>query len=555
MRSLTVVAYAVNGAGLGHLTRVLAVLRWMRRIARFAGIHLEVFILTTSEASELVLREGFAAFKIPSKTAIREAGISKENYLRLARQWIWHSISLLKPDLLLVDTFPGGTFGELGPVLDVPAKKIFICRAVKDSFAQLDGYKDFLKWYDRIIVVHEKTIIFPEVFEEFMDRVKKVAPILLRESKEYRSPDEARKRLGIPPDAFAVWVSAGGGGDPTVETTLTAIVEELRQYPDTWIVVGVGPLYRGTPFNGRQLQTVNSPHAALDFPAFNAAISAAGFNSFYELLDAGLPTAFFGQEKIADDQKRRLAQYIDNDYYFRIELGTDGRPEPTSLAAAVKGLHSLRRKPYRPDPPYSHPDTSGALKAAESILETILNRSQIDFATELLETEFGDHLLREAVDMDLVLEIPTLFQSAYGNGVDAICDTLEIVVADAREPFLTQRIRLFLALAKPMSRQSNSTQAEFLTKRLTTIVDGLMKFGDERAANAFVRIYPVGPLETLEKVSAALTDFFDALRDTGESLWRGMAILGRLQNQPECSRDFPSIVEKATEEVRDEQRI
>ncbi|HYO91006.1 MAG TPA: hypothetical protein VEQ40_05190, partial [Pyrinomonadaceae bacterium] len=80
-RRITTVAYAVNGSGLGHLTRVLAILRWMKRLAQLSGVRLDAYVLTSSEAPGLALEEGFVSFKIPSKTAVREAGLPKEDYL------------------------------------------------------------------------------------------------------------------------------------------------------------------------------------------------------------------------------------------------------------------------------------------------------------------------------------------------------------------------------------------------------------------------------------------------------------------------------------------
>src|SRR5262249_48703526 len=148
MRRIKAVAYAVNGSGLGHLTRVLAILRWCRRLARVAGYQFDAYVLTSSEGCALAFEEGFAAFKIPSKTSIAESGVARADYLRLARQWVWHSLGLVDPDLLLVDTFPGGSFGELIHALDGPRAKVFVYRAMREEFARSESVQALLPFYD-----------------------------------------------------------------------------------------------------------------------------------------------------------------------------------------------------------------------------------------------------------------------------------------------------------------------------------------------------------------------------------------------------------------------
>ena len=78
---LRIVCYAINGAGVGHLTRLVAIARWLRRYTTALGEPAEIWFLTSSEATKLLFDEGFAAFKLPSKTAIGSAGIDKLTYL------------------------------------------------------------------------------------------------------------------------------------------------------------------------------------------------------------------------------------------------------------------------------------------------------------------------------------------------------------------------------------------------------------------------------------------------------------------------------------------
>src|ERR1700690_3340199 len=146
-RALRTVFYAVNGTGVGHLTRLLAIARWLRRYTAALGERREIWFVTTGEADALVFSEGFAAFKIPSKTIVAETGIDRTTYRALAKQWVWHTLGLLRPDLFVVDTFPRGSFGELLGALDLCRATAFVYRPVKADVASRPDFQAMLSLY------------------------------------------------------------------------------------------------------------------------------------------------------------------------------------------------------------------------------------------------------------------------------------------------------------------------------------------------------------------------------------------------------------------------
>jgi predicted glycosyltransferase len=304
-RRLTVVGYAVNGSGLGHLTRTVAIFRWLRRLTKLAGIELDAHILTSSEAPGLAFEEGFATWKIPSKTIVKETEIDKAAFLRLARQWVWHTLGLIDPDLLLVDTFPAGSFGELLYALDGPGKKVLVRRAVKESFEAQTKTAPLLRSYDLILIPSENGAASPPSLDGVDERTKFLGPIMLRSREDLRPREDARRRLGIPEQKTAVYLTAGGGGDTGAKSSLDSMIQTLSENPALHLVVGAGPLYRGEPRRAHNITWLTSFKASEDFAAIDLAVSAAGFNSYHELLNAGVPTAFFSQDKIADGQDAR----------------------------------------------------------------------------------------------------------------------------------------------------------------------------------------------------------------------------------------------------------
>ncbi|MDB4942550.1 MAG: hypothetical protein JWP97_2084, partial [Labilithrix sp.] len=317
--TIRVVCYAVNGTGVGHITRLLSIARWLRRYAAVIDRRLEVWFLTSSEADGLVFAEGFAAFKIPSKTIVAETGIDRTAYLALAKQWIWHTLGLLRPDLLVVDTFPRGSFGELLGALDLCRSTAFVYRPVKAAVAERPDFQAMLSQYDLVLVPEvDAPVLTPAEVQAVH-----VGPVLGRERWELRERSDARARLGLAgSDRRCIYVSAGGGGDRGAEEQLETVVGELGADPSLAVVVGTGPLYRGKPLPG---VTTLSTRSADYLLGFDAAVSAAGYNTFGELMYAGVPTVFLPQEKLADDQAERAERASSAGAGVRLARGGDVR--------------------------------------------------------------------------------------------------------------------------------------------------------------------------------------------------------------------------------------
>jgi len=219
---LRVLNYAVNGQGLGHLTRLLAINRQLRRLATLLDIPTEILFLTSSEADSLVYQHDFAAFKIPSKTAVAACGMDSNRYRKIAKQWVWNAVNLCSPDILIVDTFPAGSFHELYDVLDFGSKNVFIYRAVRPEAAMLPAFQSALRGYHLILMPQEGGENASPVPAEVSDRVVTTGEILIRSASEILEREEARDRLGIPEGALAVYASTGGGGDAAAEALLGA---------------------------------------------------------------------------------------------------------------------------------------------------------------------------------------------------------------------------------------------------------------------------------------------------------------------------------------------
>jgi len=301
MAAPRLVFYAVNGLGLGHVTRLLAIARAVKRMARRA----EILFITSSEADGVIYREGFAAVKLPSKTIREQCGLGKGTYLKMAQSVTWTTLSSFDPDVLIVDTYPSGSFEELLPVLRWKQRNVFVFREQRPQTYQSKLLTAVLPLYDRLIVPHDHLEQVGELPEPH--KAHAVGPILIREKNEILGRAEARRALNLPLDGLLFYSSFGGGGDPETRRALELTAQAIAELPDAHLVLAAGPLLRQSLPAREKITVLSGRYPMLDvLPAFDGAITAAGYNTVHELLYAGVASALVPFGRILDDQEKRV---------------------------------------------------------------------------------------------------------------------------------------------------------------------------------------------------------------------------------------------------------
>ncbi len=352
---LRVLFYAVNGLGLGHLTRLMGIARALRRLAPGC----EILFLTSSEAAHLAYREGFASVKLPSRNAARRGELRQSTFTRLGQSLVWNTLSAFDPHVLVVDTFALGSWHELGPILRWPLRKAFVFRAQKSERALEPAFVEALKLYDLILIPHhaqDDEVAPHELSLPRETRVLWTGPMTLRGRSELLGRDAARARLSrdgclsLEPNDLLGLVALGGGGGPGLHAARALLADAIRllqQGPDErlgrvrWIELA-GPLdaasidapeppaepqvLAGTPALPDEALTPNlepdsaKPCAAGALPwlvlrdvhpmgsvlrAFDGAVAAAGYNTVHEAQVAALPTLLWPFARDVDDQFAR----------------------------------------------------------------------------------------------------------------------------------------------------------------------------------------------------------------------------------------------------------
>lgn len=534
-RAIRIVQYAVNGGGAGHLQRLTAIGRWLRRYASYCGATAEIYFLTSSEADTFLFHEGFASFKLPSKTSVQASGIDKLTYLSLAKQWVWHSVGLLRPDILVVDTFPNGSFGELLSALDLARFRVFIYRPVREEFAQRADFQAMLPLYDLILVPETREAAKVIAPAKAGASLRYTGPLLIRERAEMKPQPEARAHFGIPDGRVAVLLSAGGGGDPGAEAQLIETGRRLLAHPDLHVVVATGPLYRGQRTSGERILWVSEPALAEWLLAFDFAVTAAGYNTAAELMFAGIPAIFIPQEKIADEQDRRAAAAVKAGAAVMLDSVRDHRGLDEAVARFL--------------------DPSERQKAARNARKLLPKNNARDAAAEILELVLPSHEVAAAQDAvsDELLKMSLAFGTTLEGFFDLI-HSLEGAVTDVSGRFTGKKmgrtvsdaalemvgratslgvpVASAVKLLTQLNRKMLKGPVDERLKASQEILSALSPYGDWTSALHLLRsISPSKDVSALE-LATELAAFLSRWHRQGEGLLKAVSVLsGDAENQ------------------------
>jgi UDP-N-acetylglucosamine--N-acetylmuramyl-(pentapeptide) pyrophosphoryl-undecaprenol N-acetylglucosamine transferase len=522
-RTVRIVLYAVNGGGVGHLTRLVAIARWLRRYAAHAGVRPEILFLSSSEADSLLHAERFASFKLPSKTVVSEAGLDKLAYLALAKQWVWQSVALLRPDLFVVDSFPRGSFGELGGCIDLCRKRAFIYRPMKREFAAQPDFQSILPFYD-LVVVPEREVELP-VPPEVRPRLRRVGPIAVRERVELPTRAEARRTLGVSDEAFVVHASAGGGGDPGAEADLAGIVEAFAGDPNTELVVAAGPLYRGRLRMGPNIRWLGASGAVELLPAADVAVVGAGYNTVAELATAGVPAVFVPQEKVADEQAARAQRFVDAGAAVSIQ-----RPlHAAAVRLAVEPFRDAETRRRMADAARSLGDDNGARDAAKALLSLVLPLSVVDAAARAVDDAVLESAHRTGHPEQLYVDVMQLLDPASDElpGMEPERASREAVALVESLAERGTRVAEALRVCNALLRRADHASALERARACDVVLRAFAPFDDLAGVAALLKVAPLDASLRIEDQASSLASFATALRDEGVGLYDGIGRLVR----------------------------
>ena len=282
-----------NGIGLGHLTRSMA-------IARRLDAGIEPFFITFSAAAPVVREQGFPVEYIASYD--RPGAGTDLSWTFRTRDRLAVAVEEIRPEVVVFDgTHP---YERLLPALRSTGAKLVWCRRAmwRESADTAPLHRTHL--FDAVLEPGELdpgADRGPTVARR--DEVHAVGPIVLLDPSELEGRVAAERALGLEPGRRNVLVQLGQGEG--VRDATARAVAHLAAMPGVQVaalashLVALGELPDGVA----RLEATYP--IARQFAAFDAAVSAAGYNAVHELAEAGVPALFVPIERLTDDQAAR----------------------------------------------------------------------------------------------------------------------------------------------------------------------------------------------------------------------------------------------------------
>ena len=192
------------------------------------------------------------------------------------------------------------------------------------------------------------------------------SPVSLYKEENALSREEARKVLGLDLDRPAVLVQLGTG-DSDVNEKLTAALSGLIGWKDLQVILTKHPVDKDGKSlapEGLDIRVVRHFPLARVLHAFDAGVSATGYNGVHENLPACLPTVFVSNIRGTDDQEAR-AQWC-HDFGFAIR---GNQADLHDITAAVKKLQDPQVRARLAAKCAELPATTGGEEIAKILFE------------------------------------------------------------------------------------------------------------------------------------------------------------------------------------------
>lgn len=310
-----------NGAGMGHLTRMLG-------IARAAASRVEPIFFSMSQGLNVVGTAGFPYEYVPFNSALQTKSALWHRYVA---DRILAAIDHYDAQIVIFDgTWPYRGMLEALDKRDV--LRVWIRRGMWKSTISPEQLKQAPR-FNLIIEPGEHAHSYDEGATSMVRNAHVVAPMTVLNQSELLSRAQARAALGLSSDPSRKYalVTLGAGNINDLASTQSAVLAAIYKHPSWDPILTKAPI--SSTASNTELTLSTFPLATYT-KAFDFAVSAAGYNSFAEWMTGGLPTVWLPNiSTMTDDQDARARWAADNGYGLRAS-----ETDPRAIQDAIDSM-------------------------------------------------------------------------------------------------------------------------------------------------------------------------------------------------------------------------
>ena len=234
-------------------------------------------------------------------------------------EWVRARLEGFHADVLVVDVFPRGVLGELADCLETLARRrLLVTRWVNPRYYLRPDIASFILATYQGIAWSEPP--HPDLEQAFHQHPgsRRVAPIVFVRPVDVQSGTACRQLFGI--HELEPAVVALGSGDARSDGALFDRLLGLSQGGGRFRLLFFSDQIEAR--ESRQVRVASVFPAGGWLKAGRVVVGGAGYQSYYEMVQSGLPAIFCPHDRLLDDQLRRA----------RGEMGT---PRPSHVRVAL----------------------------------------------------------------------------------------------------------------------------------------------------------------------------------------------------------------------------
>lgn len=290
-----------NGAGMGHLTRLLA----MARRHRF---DVAPYFVSMSQAVPVVESEGFDHEYIPSRG---DLGVGPRWWNAMFARRLADVLRRERPEVLVFDgTYPYE--GLLRAREALPGLRLVWSR--RGMWLPGRGAPQLARAsvFDAVVEPGELAAAADRGATAGRADARVVGPVTLLDDDELVSREDAARVLGVDPSRPTAMVTLGAGTINDISSDLGRITAGLADVEGLQILVTRPVISDEAATFGGRVSGVSVYPISRYLACVDLAVAASGYNAFHELVGFGVPTAFVPNTSTAIDDQLGRARWAED---------------------------------------------------------------------------------------------------------------------------------------------------------------------------------------------------------------------------------------------------